>query len=327
MWLSCLGRKILSSNYLHTDKRKQHTHCPQYQWTYDSCWRRGSLRTCADREWASPLLLLWAWERLEYLWPRDPEDCIKEPQALHRAMRETINSSLIFVKTCSQQLENNIVSATAAMGWGGGDRKKQHIKIKDRKTGCVLKRVEDWLSFLSFLDFLSYHHHKAESPWTYQWSPDLKTSERTSWALADALGPFFQAETQREATVISLHAHTPGACNGSTAVGSQNASTVLQEPMPRDTQGGRGHQHWSLKPNNKEDPAQRFHKGETRLILPTFTRVYKTEAENRRRRKGRKRKTKNYNGARLVVLMVKRKGVGVVGKSKSLDLIPLCFSE
>lgn len=55
-----------------------------------------------------------------------------------------------------------------------------------------------------------------------------------------------------------------------------------------------------LKPNNKwkTQPNGFLHKGETRLILPPMIhKVYKTEAENRRREKGEeKEKTKNYNG-------------------------------
>ena len=51
------------------------------------------------------------------------------------------------------------------MGEGWGTERNSDIEIKDGKTWDVFLRVvEDWLTFLSSLDFLSYYHNKAESP-------------------------------------------------------------------------------------------------------------------------------------------------------------------
>lgn len=84
--------------------------------------------------------------------------------------------------------------------------------------------------------------------------------------------------------------------------------------MPRDTQGGRGHQHYpETKQQGKTQLNGFLHKGETRLILPPkdsqgFTKLKLKTDEGRKGKK--KEKTKNYNGARLVVSNGKKKGGG-----------------
>lgn len=87
--------------------------------------------------------------------------------------------------------------------------------------------------------------------------------------------------------------------------------------MPRDTQGGRGHQHYpETKQQGKTQLNGFLHKGETRLILPPkdsqgFTKLKLKTDEGRKGKK--KEKTKNYNGARLVVSNGKKKGGGGSG--------------
>lgn len=211
--------KTLSSNYLHTDKRVL---------THTLSAVSVDLR-----------LLLETREPAHLRWPRVSQppapalsvvltpsicgqeiqrDCIKEPQALQRAMRETINSSLIFkVKTRSQQLENT-VSATAAMGWGVGDRKKQwHRNQRREDMGCVLKSGGRLVNFSFISRFLVILPQQGRVTMNLpMWSPDSRHQSGHRSLGVTHLGLFFQAETQREATVIH-DTHTPGARNGSRA--------------------------------------------------------------------------------------------------------------
>ena len=184
-------------------------------------------------------------------------DCIKEPQELHRAMRETINSSLIFkVKTCSQQLEN-IVSAIAAMGWGVGDRKKQQYKNQRLEdTGCVLKSGGRLVNFSFISKFLVIPAQQGRVNVNLpMWSPDSKHQSGHRSLGVTHLGLFFQAETQREAT--SFTTHTPQAQVREAGLSRQPEGQ--HSPRGTHAQGHTGRKrtstlHW--KQTTREDPTQ-----------------------------------------------------------------------
>ena len=86
------------------------------------------------------------------------------------------------------------------------------------------------------------------------WSPNSRHQSGRHILVVTHLGLFFQAKTQREIAVIH-YTHPPGASNGSRSwVGSQNASTLLEESMSRDRLGvtGKSLQNWSWEQTEGE---------------------------------------------------------------------------
>ena len=190
-----------------------------------------------------------------------------------------------------------------------------------------LRVVEDWLTSLSLLNFLSYYHDKVESTWTYQCDPQTPDIRSDIVALSWCTWVYSFRLNHKEKPQ-SFTTHTP---QGQVMeAGLSRQPECQHSPRGTHAQGQTGRKrtstlHW--KQTTREDPTQwappqREDKANSSPL--GCTRVYKTEAENRWGRKGKKKeKTKNYNRARLVANNGKKKA----GGSKSLDLIPLCFSE